>query len=101
MTDTRFEICIAGHHPAIDGHFPGRPVVPGALLLGEIVTRLSVSGLKITGLRKVRFSLPVRPADIVDVECRAQAGQYRFACRVAGETVARGILVTSTDERHD
>ncbi len=98
-TDTRFEICIAADHPAIAGHFPGHPVVPGALLLAEIVTRLSASGWAITGLRKVRFSLPVRPADVVEVECRPKAGQYRFECRVAGEIVARGALIGPTDER--
>jgi len=74
-------------------------VVPGALLLAEIVARLSASGRVITGLRKVRFSLPVRPSDVVEIECRPQAGQFRFACRVAGEIVARGTLVGLTDER--
>ena len=31
------EGCIAVSHPALAGHFPDNPIVPGALLLSEVL----------------------------------------------------------------
>ena len=33
----RFTISIPADHPSLPGHFPGRPVVPGALILAEVI----------------------------------------------------------------
>lgn len=101
-TDTSFEICIDVTHPALSGHFPGNPIVPGALLLSEIGTRLATVGIIITGIRKVRFMQPVQPADPVVVDCHPGAnGQLRFECRVTDTVVARGSFVVKAITEHD
>jgi 3-hydroxymyristoyl/3-hydroxydecanoyl-(acyl carrier protein) dehydratase len=102
QTNTRFEICIDAAHPALSGHFPGNPIVPGALLLAEIGARLTVAGVIITGIRKARFTQSVRPMDHVQVDCRPDTnGQLRFECRVADTVVARGSFVTAADSGHE
>lgn len=37
MTIIRETISIPADHPSLPGHFPGEPIVPGAVLLDEIV----------------------------------------------------------------
>ena len=97
-----FRICIDASHPSLPGHFPGEPIVPGALLLAEIEERLGETGVRVAGMRRVRFSEPVRPGDAVEVTCRAgAAGEQRFDCRIGGELVVRGSLEIAerADER--
>lgn len=84
-------ICIATAHPSLPGHFPGNPLVAGALLLAEIEERLASAGQRIVAIRRARFMRPVHPGDVVEVECRAGSnGEQRFECRVGDEIVVRG-----------
>ena len=83
-------------HPAAEGHFPGNPIIPGAVLLSEtlrlIETELgrSVSALEI---RAAKFFLPTRPGDRVVIEFTGTApGNIRFACSVRGRKVLDGQL---------
>lgn len=84
-------------HPAAEGHFPGNPIIPGAVLLSEtlklIETELgrSVSPLEI---RAAKFFLPTRPGDRVVIEFTGSApGEIRFACSVRGRKVLDGQLL--------
>jgi 3-hydroxymyristoyl/3-hydroxydecanoyl-(acyl carrier protein) dehydratase len=38
------DFTIPAEHPALPGHFPGRPVVPGALLLDHVLGRRAAGG---------------------------------------------------------
>ena len=49
-------------HPSLAGHFPGHPVVPGVVLLNEVLDTLrhgSAAPLVVTGLPMVKFSSPL------------------------------------------
>jgi len=50
---------IAPEHPALAGHFPGHPVLPGALLLDWACCTLA--GEQPVDLREARFVRPCRP----------------------------------------
>lgn len=77
---------IPADHPCLAGHFPGRPIVPGVVLLDEVAAALGVAP---GGFTSVRFSRPVQPGDRVDV-----AGEGdRFVARVGGEIVVQGSFV--------
>jgi acyl-coenzyme A synthetase/AMP-(fatty) acid ligase len=69
-------------HPAGPGHFPGNPVVPGAVLLDALVTALSPTGWTGT-IEAAKFHYPVRPGDTVEVSYRTGGGATRFECRLA------------------
>ncbi len=78
-------ICIPADHPSLPGHFPGRPVVPGVVLLDALFAEL---GLSPTALASVRFVRPVRPGDVVTVSLDGA----RFAGQVGGDVVVQGML---------
>ena len=36
-------LTIPKRHPALSGHFPGHPIVPGVLVLDEVIETLSMN----------------------------------------------------------
>ena len=77
--------------PAAAGHFPGNPIIPGAVLLREIVAAISatdaVPGGSAKGceIRAAKFLHPVRPGDTLQISWTVQAGgEVRFSCAVDG-----------------
>jgi len=87
------------------GHFPGNPIVPGvaliALVAEAVIERERGEGrsLAITGVRRVRFRLPVSPEDEVTLEATRmpdrQGPAYSFTVCLAGEAVCSGVLTAA------
>jgi 3-hydroxyacyl-[acyl-carrier-protein] dehydratase len=77
-------IKVPDNHATAAGHFPGRPVVPGALLLDEVVARLGLSGA--LTVRSVKFLAPVAHGDALDLRWRMDDdGLCRFEIRRADD----------------
>lgn len=93
-----FDFTIGSAHPALPGHFPGNPVVPGALLLAHVLAGVS-SALNRTAsaMKHVKFTAELLPDETATVDCEARADELRFAVQAtrAGQrvTVARGTLI--------
>lgn len=100
------------NEPFFPGHFPGRPVMPGVLILealaqatgllafraGEARTEGSVYYL--VGIDKARFKRPVLPGDQLRLEVslnRLLRGMGFFQCvaTVDGEVVAQAEIVST------
>ena len=83
-------------HPAAQGHFPGNPVIPGAVLLAETLQAIEGGlGLSLATcrIRSAKFLAPARPGDRVAIEfSRSGVDAIRFACTVGTRTVLRGEL---------
>jgi 3-hydroxymyristoyl/3-hydroxydecanoyl-(acyl carrier protein) dehydratase len=75
--------CCAPDHPALAGHFPGHPVLPGALLLDWACSALA--GAQPLYLREVRFLRPCGPGSRLALRACTGAGASRFAITLAGE----------------
>jgi acyl-coenzyme A synthetase/AMP-(fatty) acid ligase len=82
-------------HPAVVGHFPGNPIVPGAVLLDELVTALFPGGWSGV-IEATKFHRPVRPGDSLTVARRTEGEQTRFECFLAEteQLVLSGVLRT-------
>lgn len=86
---------IPASHPALPGHFPGRPVVPGVVLLDEALALIAAArpGLRVAGLARVRFLAPVPPdAAVAVLTAEAGGATLGFACRVGATEVLAGTL---------
>jgi 3-hydroxyacyl-[acyl-carrier-protein] dehydratase len=86
---------IPADHPAFAGHFPGVPILPGALLLDEALA-VVVSDLGLDLLEwqvaAAKFLEPVRPGDVLTVEHSRAADKISFAVRVADRRALSGTL---------
>ncbi len=81
-------------HPCGAGHFPGNPIIPGALLLAEVLDAIA-RHLALDGgwqVKSAKFPQPVRPGDKVIVSYRQNdAGEIRFEASVSGHRVLSGV----------
>ena len=81
-------------HPASQGHFPGNPVIPGAVLLRDALRAIEMDGgltLPRCRIQSAKFLHPVRPGDRIVIECSRNAeGDVRFACRIGARLVLTG-----------
>ncbi len=99
------------NEPQFQGHFPGRPLMPGVLIVeamaqvgGLIVTQMPdlPKGLFVfAGIDGVRFRRPVVPGDQLRITCellslkRKRFGKVKGEARVDGELVCSGELMFS------
>ena len=94
---------IDARHPALAGHFPGSPVLPGVVLLDETV-RLVEQARGDSGVRwtvgAAKFLKPVQPGETLTLEHEPLPnGSIRFAVSSGGRAVAAGVLRPSGTER--
>jgi 3-hydroxyacyl-[acyl-carrier-protein] dehydratase len=90
------ELHIRADEPAAEGHFPGNPIVPGAVLLREVLRILAPSSKAMCSeIRTARFFHPVRPGDRLTVRWDSQAaGDVSFTCseRSTERRILSGVL---------
>ena len=82
--------------PAFSGHFPGRPVVPGVVLLDRVLQMVEADADR-CGLAwqigQVKFLLPCGPGDELCFELREGVrGGFVFSVLRDGQEVATGAI---------
>lgn len=91
---------IAADHPAIAGHFPGDPLVPGVLILEEVyeVAAATFGSARLAGVRQIKFLAPLRPGEEFQVVLRAErGGSIAFTCVRGKQTLAQGQLLLAAE----
>jgi len=102
---------VSANEPHFQGHFPGRPIMPGVLILEAMA---QAAGLLVflaqdikpdadsvyyyVGIDNARFKRPVVPGDVLEIEAameRFLRGIGRFSCvaRVGGQVVAEATIL--------
>ena len=101
---------VSNNEPQFQGHFPGRPIMPGVLILEAFAQAAVVMMLAADadapenqvyyylGIDNARFKKPVVPGDQLELEVmfdRAMRGIGKFSCiaRVSGEVVAEASIL--------
>jgi 3-hydroxyacyl-[acyl-carrier-protein] dehydratase len=109
MNRQSLRLSVAADHPALAGHFPGFPVVPGVVLLDETLRAIELAEQGESAARAgdgagavppllwhigtVKFHRPVRPAELLQLEYEMQPdGRARFELRTADTLVASGTI---------
>lgn len=65
-----FTFMIAPDHPALPGHFPGYPVVPGVVIIDEVlraIERTASLCIRITGAPSIKFLAPLLPGEVATI----------------------------------
>ncbi len=82
-------------HPAFAGHFPGRPILPGVVLLDHVLHHLpaDVAAAGNCEISSAKFVSPVGPGETIDIAYTAATpGKVRFDIDVDGRRVATGVI---------
>ncbi len=94
-----FEVrrAIRADHPSLPGHFPGAPLVPGVLILDEILAALGEwrKDCQLTVIRAVKFLVPLKPEQPFTICLSADkdaTGEVSFCCRIQDRVAVEGRL---------
>jgi 3-hydroxyacyl-[acyl-carrier-protein] dehydratase len=86
-------------HPSFAGHFPGRPILPGVLLLAEVMEALRQLGedaaFQGCEIASAKFLSPVAPGDELTITLHASASGWRFDVNVGPTRAATGSIARS------
>ena len=91
---------IGNNHPALAGHFPGNPIVPGVLILDEVLqaARQWRGRLRLTKVVSVKFISTLKPGETFDVNLREDGRSHiEFECLLGESTFAAGRLEVELD----
>ena len=93
---------IAADHPSLAGHFPSNPIVPGVVIVEEVIRRFAEGRpeSRVIGIPVVKFLTPLRPDQPFTLRfTESGVGGIRFECiRDDGQPLARGSLTVTCDE---
>ncbi|QEO99532.1 dehydratase [Xanthomonas oryzae pv. oryzicola] len=82
-------------HPCLPGHFPGRPVVPGVVVLDHVLQAVeALHGPRASArLPQVKFVQPLLPGQTASVTLEGDGPRWRFRVQRADVVLVSGELV--------
>ena len=92
------QFIIPADHPSLPGHFPGRPIVPGVVLLDRVIEAIEAGHGPLPPLRlpQVKVLKPLLPGQSASVELLGEAPRWRFRVLREHEVLASGEIVVET-----
>jgi len=97
---------VSGNEPFFAGHFPGRPVMPGVLIVESLAQVGAVAVLAIpenagklalfAGIDKVRFRRQVVPGDLLHLEVEIAQARGNIGKGEARATVGEALVASAT-----
>ena len=95
----KITVNVVSEHPCYADHFPGAPVVPGALMLQWIIEAVeSKHPLIITAVKNVKFVEAVLPGDSCELTIKTASeptsldNKIKFDCFRGQQMLLKGVL---------
>lgn len=88
-------------HPALAGHFPGHPVVPGVVVLDRVLDAFEQHAgrpARVARLAQVKFPTPLLPDQEADVSLVAESLRLGFEVTRGDELIAKGVFLLTGDD---
>jgi 3-hydroxyacyl-[acyl-carrier-protein] dehydratase len=88
------------NHPSLEGHFPGQPIVPGVVILDEMVKafrRNRGHPCKIKKILSVKFILPLEPGARIEFVFDISNYLVRFTGKCSEKNIVLGQLEYSIE----
>jgi 3-hydroxyacyl-[acyl-carrier-protein] dehydratase len=88
---------IRANHPSLPGHFPDAPLVPGVVILDEVIAALAEwqQNSQLNGIRMVKFLAPLKPEQAFTISLslrNERAAAVNFCCRAEDRVIVEGQL---------
>ena len=102
--------CVSLDEPFFQGHFPGKPIMPGVLIIEALAQTGAIAALSLPetkgkialfgGIKNARFKKTVVPGDVLELRCqmlrqRGPVGIAEAQALVEGKTVAKTEITFS------
>lgn len=93
------QFSIPSDHPSLPGHFPGRPIVPGVVVLERVLQAIEASHGPLGALRlpQVKFAQPLLPGETADIAITGAAPRWRFRVSRCEIVLATGEVALLSD----
>ena len=89
------DFTVSPDHPCLPGHFPGRPIVPGVVILDQVLAAIEAreGALGPVRLPQVKFVQPLLPGEGARIELDGLAPRWRFRVLRGDTLLASGEVV--------
>jgi 3-hydroxyacyl-[acyl-carrier-protein] dehydratase len=93
--ESQVSFSVSGDHASLAGHFPGRPVVPGVVLLAETLSAIAKqiqTPLCVSKIETIKFQKPLLPEQLAQVVYKLNNDVLQFSVAHAATTLTQGRL---------
>ena len=96
---TTLQLQVPHDHPAYAGHFPGRPILPGVVLLDLCARALQAAhGSTVTGVAQAKFLSPLTPGEALWLDYELAPPAAAFTLRSGDRRIASGRFTLQPPE---
>ncbi len=96
-----YSFTIQASHPSLEGHFPNNPVVPGVVILDEVISILKKlkPELTVAAIPMVKFTHPLLPEQQVMLEIKEKSDNaISFNCTYNKIKIVTGQLTLKSKQ---
>lgn len=100
MNQHETDLAIGADHPALEGHFPGSPVVPGVVLLDCVLEAAEAwlgTPLEVATLTQAKFVAPLLPEQRARIALSRAGANLAFRITRDDALLAQGSFALAAD----